>query len=107
MVKGGQKVLKVPRQAGGVAVAGHVDGGAHFHRDRGGKVFDAGLVLLQDAHDGGAAFGGRCRGPQREGGLGGGDGGVGVLFRAKGDDGAGFLGRGVDDRAIARCCTVF
>ncbi len=78
LVKGGQEVVQVPRQAGGLAVAGHVDRGAHFGGDGEGQVFDAALILFKNADHGGAAFGRRGGGPKRESRFGGGDGGVGV-----------------------------
>ena len=63
LVKGGEEVVQVPRQAGGLRAAGHVDGRAHFHRNGGGEVFDAGLVLFKDADHGGAAVGRGRGGP--------------------------------------------
>ncbi len=102
LVEGGQEVLQMPRQAGGLALGRHVDRRAHLERDRGGKVVLARLVPVEDARDDGAAFGRRRRGPGREGGLGGGNGAVGIGGRTERDDRADILGRRVDDRVILR-----
>ena len=101
-VKGGQEVVRVPRQAGALLVAGHVDRRAHFHGDGAAEVFLAGLVLLQNPHHGGAAVGRRGGGPHRKGGPGGSDGGIGVGLPAQRNHRADLLSRGVDHRAIAR-----
>ena len=101
-LEGGDEVFQVPGQAFGLIIARHVDGRTHFQADRMGHFFLARIVLRQNAFHAGQTLRRVADRPGGEGGLGGGDSGIGIGLPAEADHRAGVFGGRVDDKAVAR-----
>ena len=100
LVKGGQEVLQMPRQAGGLFGTRHVDGRTHLEADRLRHLLGAAVVLFKDARAERTPLGRPgCR-PARKGRLGCHHRGIRISLTTKRDHRAGLLGRRVDDRMV-------